>query len=67
MCVKDCGLHNQNIDVIILFARLVDWLNSLPVYIQKKIKAQMLKYSFSRVKNGMPVRICMDKCHTPGI
>jgi len=25
----------------------------------------MLKYSLSRVKNGMPVRISMDKCHAP--
>ncbi len=25
MCVKDCGLHNQNIDIIILFACLVGW------------------------------------------
>jgi hypothetical protein len=31
VCVEDCGLHNQNIDMIILFACLVDWLDSSPV------------------------------------
>jgi len=30
-CVKDCGLHNENIDMIILFACLVGWHDSLPV------------------------------------
>jgi len=28
MCVKDCGLHNRNIDMIILFACLAAWLDS---------------------------------------
>ncbi len=28
-CVKDCGFHNKDIDMIILFACLVGWLNSL--------------------------------------
>jgi len=28
VCVKDCGLHNKNIDMIILFACLVGWLDS---------------------------------------
>jgi len=31
LCVKDCGLHNQNINVIILFACLVGWLESSPI------------------------------------
>jgi len=31
VCAKDCGLHNQNIDFIILFACLVGWLDSSPV------------------------------------
>jgi hypothetical protein len=35
VCVKDCGLHNQNIDMIILFACLVARLNSSPVEIKK--------------------------------
>ncbi len=35
MCVKDCGFHNQNIDVIILYACLVGWLKYSPVEIQK--------------------------------
>ncbi len=39
MCVKDCGLHNFNIDIIILFAYLIGWLNFSP----EKIKAQPLK------------------------
>jgi len=29
--IKDCGLHNQNFDLIILFACLFGWLNSSPV------------------------------------
>jgi hypothetical protein len=43
VCVKDCGLDNQNIDMIILYSCLVGWLDSLPVEIQIKIKAQSLK------------------------
>jgi len=42
MCVKDCGLHNQNIDNIIMFACYVGWLDSSLVEL-KKIKAQSLK------------------------
>jgi len=37
VCVKDCGLHYQNIDMIILFSCLVGWFNSSPEEI-KKIK-----------------------------
>jgi len=36
VCVKDCGFHNQNIDMIILFACFVGWHNSSPVEIEKK-------------------------------
>ena len=38
MCFMDCGLHNQNIDVIILFACLVGWPNSSPVKIKKRLR-----------------------------
>ncbi len=31
VCVKDCGHPNQSIDVIILFACLVGWLDSSPL------------------------------------
>jgi len=45
MCVKDCGLHNQNLNMIILLACLVGWLDSSPVEIQKKISvAQSLAH-----------------------
>jgi len=37
MCVKDCGLHNKNIDMIILLACLVGWIDSSPVEIQKNL------------------------------
>ncbi len=30
VCVQDCGLHNQNIDKIILLVCLVGWFNSSP-------------------------------------
>jgi len=40
MCVKDCGLHNQNINMVIIIAFLVGWLNSIRVEIQKKNKAR---------------------------
>ncbi len=43
MRVTDFGLHNQNIDMIILFACLVGWLDSSLVEIEKRIKAQSLK------------------------
>ncbi len=33
LCVKDCGLHNQNIDMIILFECLVGRLVGRPVEI----------------------------------
>jgi len=36
-CVKDFGLHNQNIIIEILFACLVGWLDSSPVEIPKKL------------------------------
>jgi hypothetical protein len=34
-CVKDFGLHNQNIKMIILFVCLVYWLNSSPLELKK--------------------------------
>ncbi len=37
MCVKDCGLYNQNIDMIYLVECLVGWLNSSHIEIQKKL------------------------------
>ncbi len=37
MCVKDCGLHNKNIDMKILLACLVGWIDSSPVEIQKNL------------------------------
>jgi hypothetical protein len=40
---KACGFHNQNNNMDILFACLVNWLDSSPVEINKKIKAQSLK------------------------
>ncbi len=47
VCFKDCGLHNQIIDLIILFARLAGWLHSSPVEIwKKKIKERSLKKMF---------------------
>jgi len=42
LCVKDCGLHNQSIYMIILFACLFGWLDSSRGEISK-IKAQSLK------------------------
>ncbi len=36
VCLKDCGLHNQNSDIITLFACLVERLNSSPVKIKQK-------------------------------
>jgi len=47
VCVKDYGLHNQNINVIILFLYLVGWLNFSTVGINKKIKAGSLKNCLS--------------------
>ncbi len=39
MCVKDCGLKNQSIDMIILFACLNGWLDSSSaVEIQKNLR-----------------------------
>ena len=35
MCAKDCGINNQNIDILILIACLVAWLDSSPVEIKK--------------------------------
>jgi len=37
MCAKDCGINNQNIDILILFACLVAWLDSSPAEIKKKL------------------------------
>ncbi len=42
VCVKYCGLHNQNINMIALFACLVGWLNYLLVEFFLN-KAQSLK------------------------
>jgi hypothetical protein len=36
MCAKDCGFNNKNIDILILFACLVAWLDSSPAEIKKK-------------------------------
>ncbi len=35
ICVNNCALHNQNIDMIILFACLFGWLDSLLLEIEK--------------------------------
>ncbi len=43
MSVKDCGLYDQNIDMLILFTCLVGWLDSSPVEIQKNM-AQYFKF-----------------------
>ncbi len=42
MYVKECGLHNQNIDMIILFACFVGWFDSSFLEIWIWIKAQSL-------------------------
>jgi len=48
MCANDCGLHNQNIDKIILFAYLFGWLYYSSVEI-KQNKAQ----TWAGVNTGM--------------
>jgi len=52
MCVKDCGLHYLNIDIIILFAFLVGWLNSSPVEIQKN-EGTIFKIAWAGMNNSM--------------
>ncbi len=47
MCVKDCGLYNENIDMIILFACLVAWLDSSSVEILKKIGTIFKKHGMN--------------------
>jgi len=57
MCVKDCSLHNQKIDMIILIACLVGWLNSSPIEILK-LKARSLKTTWAAWA-GIHMQLCV--------
>ncbi len=52
--VKDCGLHNQKMDVIIIFACLVGWLDSSPVEIKKLSLKKLLGLMLVDVNTSMP-------------
>jgi len=56
VCVKDFGLHNQNIDMIIFLACLVGWLYSSPVEIKDKSLYSCLGLSLG----------CHEYPHDPG-
>jgi len=56
VCVKDCGLHKQNIDVVIVFVCLVGWLDSSPKEILKilsMIFKKLLGLILAAVNTGM--------------
>ncbi len=59
LCVKDCGLHNQNINPVISFACLVVYLDYSPVEI-KKIKVQFLKTAWAYAWDGKNIAIAID-------
>jgi len=62
---KDCGLHNQNIDMIILFACLVGWLNSSAVEIQKQLRSDLQKPAWDGMNKSMVQCTGDYKGHNP--
>ncbi len=62
-CVKDCGLHNLNIDMIISFACLIGWLDSSPVEIQIKLRHDLQKPGWAGVNIGMAPWMALITTH----
>jgi len=59
VCAKDYGLHDQNIDMIILFACLVGWLESSLVEIKNKNKEQSLRKLLGLMLSGVNIGMAL--------